>query len=630
NGLQGFSRTNLVNYMTLSRIYSKKQQKTAELANTLSRQQQSARELKKEFEKLKIMKERGELQRQHLKEYKEKLKKFKKDVASGLEKTESFKEHKQKPELFFSAEVKEKLGLIQKELKKIDREFLQSLQTEMEDILKEVEFNKKDVTDFLQKFEMEDLHKSLDNVYQSVKQLQKLQQFDALEKMAAALYEKYEDVRATAISKNDHDFFNKEKRKIENDLQSLTEHYNKLRPDMNFSDKESKKLLADLDRDLDSSSLQDFKNFNLKNDNFQPAQRFADKFGKIKKNISLLTRRMKNMDIGKAVTEINKQLAGFTVHIKWNNDLSRGHVYDLEDIYNNTLNKLYADYLSGLNTVTLRSKEHLYDLLAGYIPGFLDFLKTYDRLVLNNRKLLQKLDPALNYKAVDAYRIRENAGLVVLRYNRLVYDLLNLKKMLLKQQQQNSMQNSFNKALSKQQSLNQRLRQMMQQGKLSSQMMEYIKQSAMQQAMIRSMLEQMQKGQGKPKPSGKPGGRQSRTPGADQTLKQIIEEMKKLEGDLKKFKKNDTQRIIKKQRKIEEKLLQYNKGLKEKRQKNKKKERKAESAARQFVGSEEQIKEKYKNLIKQLQELQKSENYPKEYEERIQRYLHKLNQLQKQ
>ena len=112
-------------------------------------------------------------------------------------------------------------------------------------------------------------------------------------------------------------------------------------------------------------------------------------------------------------------------------------------------------------------------------------------------------------------------------------------------------------------------------------------------------------------------------------LSELIEEMKTLETSLSQAKKEDIEKIKQSQKKIEEKLLKFDKGLKkETGKKDLEEKREAEKGKDHHRGHHVKIADKYKYLLKRFHRLQKKKIYPPAYQKRIEYFIRQLEQSQ--
>ena len=72
----------------------------------------------------------------------------------------------------------------------------------------------------------------------------------------------------------------------------------------------------------------------------------------------------------------------------------------------------------------------LYDLVAGYVPGIVGFFEIYDELVIKNKLLKKRLDPAAAVRGNVRINVPQASSKTAADFRDLVLSLIYLKEFL--------------------------------------------------------------------------------------------------------------------------------------------------------------------------------------------------------
>ena len=336
----------------------------------------------------------------------------------------------------------------------------------------------------------------------------------------------------------------------------------------------------------------------------------------------MLSKQFQQMDTDAIYREIDEQVLGLTFESDWLNRLLRGQLLDLEQTKHNLLKEKMSLFISEIEGSLKKSRRDLYELLIGYMSEESALFNLYDEILDSHQLLKKKIDPATSINPIAVSRLIDDLKRERENYLVLTHRLVQLKKLLKNQQDKKNQQEQRHQAEQRQKRLNQRNNNMLKQRQLTQSQQQYLKQAAKEQTLIRSLLKGMYVGQGEKEQKGT-GKKNNNNEDAKKT-KQLVKEMEELEEYLKNYQPGDFAKIAKKQEKIEEVFLQFDKGLSQGQREKKDKGDRIAKTAKQRSSPNKNTQSITVKMIKKLEKELKIQKYPPEYKQRVLNYLNAL------
>lgn len=653
-GLRVSTSTNFITFLRAKEVLDQVAGQLEDLETELENSYEQSKEILKEISKITQQKSQRGLKKDSVTAVNEKIEALKGQLEKSSEKIKSIEKEanleKNGSQVQISPEILEKLSRIKKEIETIDKKLLDSLQSEIQEMLTDTQVSQEDFKNFLEKNDSSRLEKELDNILKNIEALRQLERLLKLEVLAKALYQKHEDLRAWAEAKNDYSFYDERKKEIEEDFDGLRDSYlenEKIFQKFEPSDLEAKEKIENIKKNLSLQSLESYKNFKASDSEQKQSSEKkglseqSKLFSELRSDFDFLAKRDQQLNLDLVLSEIQNQIdGGVSVAHSLEN-------YEKEVKNNSNLKSNFPVELSFFlaeNDVAVGIAEReLYDILAGYLPGITSYFEIY-KIV---RDEYQRAKPFLDPAQADPDRGGSEYESAIANYNfnfkYYISTLIRLKQYLKQKAKEELQQSQMNQMGQMQQSLGKRMKQMGKSGSPSEAQKQYLKESAMEQALIRSMLESLGKASpsgksGKPKGSGKSGdpkegrgegekkeGAGGEEPGGgsggesegrgesgyEKQVKKLITEMKKMEELLRSDNVN-IDKIIELQKRIEENLLSFDKGIKPNSEKEED-EREATSSRKEFFP----ITSEGKNNSSVADKLQQHNDFPNEFKTRM-------------
>ena len=615
-GLKSRSLARNIHYMQLSRIYEREQERGPENISALQELKESAAEMEKNIKAL-GKSDGAKDARQKLSGLARSLEDMKEKI-SGIE--GSLAEASRLAESIFSPEIKERIDRLRSVIGSLDRDFVERLKKELKGMEQMPAPDRRAVEKMLAGLNPEDFKKSLDAAIAAIEKLKEQEVSNALASAAKAVRRRHEDLKSFYAAGMPDDDFNLNKKNIAeslSDLNRLFQNSTNIRLPDAEAEAARERVSGMMNSGMDKNYTQAGKN---REENMKSLNRASDDLQKLEDDLELLERRYKSLDLEKVTGEINYQIAGFSSESEYITAIASGRIIDYNNIDTEVLLERLAHFISMNTSFTRRSREKLFDLVSGYIPGIARFFSQYDRLLDYNRQITAVINPS-----ETRFFNRQNISLQLDLQGRMQFNLarqlLLLKKELL-DSAASSMSGDMQQAASGQMSLSMRMRSLLQKGSLTPAEQEYLQQMLAEQAMIRGMVEGM----------GAMGRKELAERGLDpqasdsvRKLDEIASEIKKLEEMLSAADPAGS-RIREQQQKVEERFLEFNKAFKSRPDKQDE-ERKAEHDGKKYHSPQKSLREEDQNTIEQLENLLKKRSWPPAYEERINEYLDSLKKI---
>ena len=628
-GLKGYSKTNKIRYLDIDELQENIETKIANFHRQSQQDRESLTGIKKDLERMKILSERGELESEDIQLFQEQMKETREKIADKKEQLNRMIDDVSESKEAFPPSVLEKLKQIDENIKKLDEKIAQRLSHNIENLMNQVGLSKKEIAEQMQNISLEKLEETMDEVLRQLRHLNSLGEIEKLATLADRLLKRHEEERARSLSREDAAVYNESKPEIEKLYETLAEQYREIASNLAAGAPPSP-AQEKLDRLLSENEVSAYQKKSLGKEDFPTLESLSEHFSEI----SRLTREMKddylNSDIEAIYQEIDRQVAGYLSQADWLDDLLQDRVLDLEKTSPDFLRQKLGRFLSEMESITRRSKMILHSLTAGRIPGILEFLEEYDYLISTQSSFKKRLNPSISPGTSWKAQMPTEFEKQRIYYMDLTTKLIALKQYIRNQTRQSRAQDSLSRASRYQRNRNARLEEMLK-GKLSSAQMKYLRNSLAGQAMIRSLLEEMRDTMAKQGKDGQARGRKDEQGNPSETdspglarLQEIIRQMKELEDSLKLAGAEDGERIRRSQDQILENLLQFEQGIKGKSSpKDDETNRQAETGEKVYAGFKGKLPA-FKKTLEEHDRLIRGKSYPREYAERIQKYLESL------
>ena len=626
-GLTAKSQTHSITYQSIYDSVNKANREQSALQTEVGQGVLSLEEIGREVEKMEILAERGEAQEEDIESFAKKVKDVEQGLESKAEEVQSAIEELEGDNISLNLAVTQKLLEIKKNLDSLDRDFLEKMTEAARKMMEKANLSQQEILDFFKEIRTEDLEKKLDEVLGATRQLKKMQQHFKLEVMANQLYEYHQDLISEAKATQSVATYNAKKKDAEILLEEFVKGWHQTTQTFSnrFSQLKEEGLFKEMGPEPLSNLQKSFKDFQARSNSDKRLEEFSEDFADLRDTAEMWGRQFQTLDKKAIFQEIDKQVLGLSFQGAWLRELFQGRVLDLKLTKTAVLKEKVSLFISEMESTLKASRRELYKLVVGQLPGVTSFFDLYDDILVSKKKLKKKIDPASsdvkvnnNYLIGQMRQQRES-------YLVLAHRLIQLKNLLQRQQQRQEAQKQMHQAGQRQQRLNQRTQNMLGSGELSPAQQQYLRQSAKEQALIRSMLEGVQENLGDSVGDKKS---EAETEGARDSsrlreLKELVRDMEALEGDLTNYRPGDRQKIVKKQKKIEDKFLKFDRGLANKPQeKEDQGERKSEIDRSRYVPPSRGLLSR--TAIKQLEADIRIRKYPPEYKERVLHYLRAL------
>jgi len=643
-GARSSSRTNTVSYIRLDQIQKKNIDSIEVLSEEYAKKVKESADIIKDFEDLKLKQEKGTLDEFSVSAYKDKLAAFQQEIQNTALKTAETAEKFQSRDSAMSKEIINKLLDIKHALEQIDENILKNLMQAAEDMYGNIQIPEKMAEQYMQNFNPENLSTQLDEILRTIQTVKKTAELTALFRRAEKLYDTHDSILSWTIPSSNYGMYHTNQQGLGDELADIAQSYDAWDAQNMFDDPESLSLMSNIASDLSPGSVQVFRDAKAGPEKgFSLPLKENRKLHRIKENLNLLNRRSSQADIEKALQEIDSQIHGFCINLRFAEDLASGEIYDLKKISENALFPEYSQFLTELGFYTLTMRRRLYDIIAGHIPGILPFFEIYTDAEIKFRTLAEGFDPALVQKKDNLRQdfkqdMNSHNFLIAATLTHVLNNLIALKKFLRNSVSSRGSDDGTEDAMSRQNSMSKRLNSMLKPGsgrQLSRDEQEYLRQSALEQQLIRSLLEALNsQEQAGNNPGGKegsaPGGKEGNEPGHSphtQAINKIVEEMKKIEKELAELTPESAEKIKSSHTLIEENFLKFNKGI-SKPGDEEKEERKAEHAVAIHPGYSHEIDQEILQTDKYFKTISAS-GILSGYDTRILEFLKKAKTVEK-
>jgi hypothetical protein len=580
-GLRGRSATNTLHRPSSAERVQARGERLDSMALQAARLSREAQELERGAEQAHLDAERGKSDPARMQALGERLRELRqqgRELASAVQ-SELAREAgtNQGEELPLSPEILAKLQRVREALRELDSQTLSRVQQSWNDLMQRLGEKPLGADEWKRALEAMTSPKfaeRLDNMVKSIEELRRKQGLEDLAQLAEAIHRKAEDLRSESLAEDRAEPWNRSREDLSQELSDLRQAWEKKRDTLapkGDEDPVSAQARAQLDQDLDPSFEKELAQSKLDKKSFDRMETATRRLDRIRRNLELLSRQNEEMDREQAKEEISRQIAGFLHHGRRALAWVRGEILDPE----RALPELQTREAAGLFTESAafagQSRLALYGLLAPSVPALVPVLERWRRYEASCQAAARMMDPSGRQNALapppspELFLDRRREALD------LVKSLLDLSA-LLDAMEQESAQSDMGQMSDRQGKMGNRARQQMKSGRTPSPaQQEYLRQLAAEQAALQRMLERMGKG-GQGNLSGSGQGQEGAKPGSEgaarrqKEMEDTLSAMKRAEEALRAG-GPDRERLQADLKKIEENLLKFQSGLKERKDK---------------------------------------------------------------
>ncbi|MBN8218933.1 MAG: hypothetical protein J0L75_20005 [Spirochaetes bacterium] len=580
-GLRGRSLTNMIHRPSRGELVQARSERLEGMAQKAERLAREAQELERGAEQANLDAERGKSDPARMQALGERLRDLRqetRDLASAVQGELSRQGATNQAEaLGLSEEILAKLRRLDEALRQLDRDTLSKVQRSWSDLMQRLGEKPLGADDWkraLEAMTSPRFGERLDNMMKSLEELSRKQGLEDLAQLAEAIHRKAEDLRSESLAEDRGDPWNRAREGLSQELADLRQAWEKKRDSLapkDGDDPVDAQARAQLDRDLDPSFERDLAKTAVDKKSFDRMDDAAKRLDRIRRNLDLLSRHGDELDRELAKEEIARQVAGFLHHglraLGW----VGGELVDPERTLPEVQNREAAGLFTESAAFAGQGRLALYSLLAPSMPALSPVLERWRRYEDSCQAAARAMDPSGRQGALalppspEFFLDRRREALD------LVKTLLDLSALLDAMDQENA-QSEMDQLSERQGKMGKRARQQMNSGRAPSPaQQEYMRQLAAEQAAIQRLMERLGKGnQGNQSGTGRgeEGNRQGNEAGArrQKELEETLSAMKRAEEALRAG-GPDRERLQTDLKKIEENLLKFQSGLKERKDK---------------------------------------------------------------
>lgn len=517
-GMSGFSATNQIRINTLEKTYSTIIEASDRVSQNLGDRKSDFDNLQRDYEKLKIQGETQKLNTQDLKNFQENISELSQKVQDDINKIEELEKDGTENKQVFSESFQKKLQELKNELSKIDENYLQRMNQNFETLINNLDGNIKpqDVNSFLNKLDLQQMEQRIEQTVNYLKNLQRLQKLDSLEKLSQNLYLRYKDLESYMVAELlSDDQIKQEANSIKEGLEFIKKEFDSVKKELpNTSVTES--IKRKIDELLEENQLNALDQLaqNKNQDSFLKER--SRNLDELRRNFAKLNSINQELDQNQVVNTLNKQIITLSGQLAWVEKLLDNEVIDLGATKDDKKFNILTEFLSKHKTLIYNFRETMF-LLSSAATLEIDFMEMYDKVIENFTTIEKRISPSQQSPEQNRkIQFKENFQIVKDDVSILTRELILLKNIFNKIRNQEQENMNMSRAMENQRNLNQRIENLLQQGNLSEREMQYLRDLALEQNFLRSMMEQLPEQQGQQGQDGEQGQEQGNKSGEGQ------------------------------------------------------------------------------------------------------------------
>lgn len=489
----GYSSTNEIKINTAAEIYSQSLEGGEYLREGLHDRREDFNNLERDYEKLKILSETKKIDNQDIKNFQENVKEFSEKMQDDIANIEELKKDNYENKEIISENFRNKLLELKKSLESLDKDYLQKMNQKFQSIINNVgeNINPEEINQFLQSLDLKEMENRVEQTLNFIENLKQLQKIDALEQLSQNLYLRYKDLESYIIANLViQEQIRQESASIMEGLEFIKKEFSQIIPELPNSQR-IQLLKNSIINELTEEKIFAFDRLaeNSQDDNFLKNR--SDHLDQLRRSLARLNSQNQSLNQEELLADINFQIISLNRKIEWLERLENGREYDLPALEDKKKFELITQLLSKYKTLFYNFREKIF-LLSSAATLELDFMEHYDSAINKIENIQRKISP--DQQQPNKKKILNLVeSLLIVKHTTLILsrELILLKNILNKMQENQQQNMGLNRAIEMQRNLNQRIQKMLQRGNLTEREKQYLKNMALEQNLLRSLMEEV-------------------------------------------------------------------------------------------------------------------------------------------
>lgn len=489
----GYSSTNEIKINTASEIYSQSLEGGDYIREELHDRREDFNNLERDYEKLKILSETKKINNQDIKNFQENVKEFSEKMQDDIANIEKLKKDNYENKEIISENFRNKLLELKKSLENLDKDYLQKMNQNFQSIINNVgeNINPEEINQFLQNLDLKEMENRVEQTLNFLENLKQLQKIDALEQLSQNLYLRYKDLESYIIADLViPEQIRQESTSIMEGLEFIKKEFSQITPELPNSQR-TQLLKNSIIDELTEEKISAFDRLteNSQDDNFLKNR--SDNLDQLRRSLARLNSQNQSLNQEELLANINFQIISLNRKVEWLERLEDSQEYDLPALEDKKKFELITQLLSKHKTLFYNFREKIF-LLSSAATLELDFMEHYDSAINKIENIQRKISPDQQQPNKKRVLNLVESSLIVRHITLILSRELILLKNILNKMQENQQQNmGLNRAIEMQQNLNQRIQEMLQKGHLTEREKQYLKNMALEQSLLRSLMEEI-------------------------------------------------------------------------------------------------------------------------------------------